>query len=167
MTHPLIEAFTRAVLDGYYGYPTPTEETINAYEIAEDNLTRALAVGAQETLTPDAVREVLERIIRMDQRERKVCINTDLSGNTCVVETIDGPCGEVARIALTAISSPQAQETRYPLREAMLRGCMSACTGDGEHQIKINFETLEDMQEARRALYHALRQEPVSKESQT
>ena len=56
-------------------------------------------------------------------------------------------------------------ETRYPIREAMLRGCMSTCTGNGEHQIKISFETLEDMQEARRALYHAIRQEPASKKN--
>lgn len=95
MTNPLIEAFRLAVLRG-----RTTEPDIAAYEIAEDNLARAL------------------------------------------------------------------NETRYPLREAMLRGCMSTCTGDGEHQLKLAFETLEDMQEARRALYHAIRQEPASKEDQ-
>lgn len=53
--------------------------------------------------------------------------------------------------------------SKFPLREAMLAGTMHTVAepnlpglGDAKYEIHIKFETLEQMQDARRALYHAI-----------
>ena len=55
-------------------------------------------------------------------------------------------------------SSPDMEYASNPLRDALLRGFMKTSTSEGEHHITLSFETLEDMQEARKVLYHAIRQ---------
>ena len=55
---------------------------------------------------------------------------------------------------------------RHPLREALLRGFMKTSTSEGEHHITLSFETLEDMQEARKALYHAIRERRTTPETE-
>jgi hypothetical protein len=54
--------------------------------------------------------------------------------------------------------------SKYPLRAALLKGFMKTETSGDDHCIVISFEKLEDMQEARKALYHALleKREPVT-----
>jgi hypothetical protein len=59
-------------------------------------------------------------------------------------------------------NSDEAGETnatnKHPLREAMLAGTMHSIAEPPEKfEIHLKFETLEEMQEARKALYHAIR----------
>ena len=53
-------------------------------------------------------------------------------------------------------SSPETGLSN-PLRDALMRGFLSTSTSGSEHYIKISFKTLELMQEARKELYHAIR----------
>jgi hypothetical protein len=54
------------------------------------------------------------------------------------------------------IADAALQGVKHPaIREALDRGFMTACSGDGEYQIKISFETLAEMQAAHQALVRA------------
>jgi hypothetical protein len=46
----------------------------------------------------------------------------------------------------------EAVERAEAIPTALSRGFMTACSGDGEYQIKITFETIEDMHAAHAAL---------------
>jgi len=50
-----------------------------------------------------------------------------------------------------------ADELLAELRRAMLKGASDTDVDRGYHRLIVSFETIEEMQEARKALYHALR----------
>lgn len=70
-------------------------------------------------------------------------------------------------------------QNKYPLRAAMLAGTMHTISDPGEpvgsvgnlhavppkYEIHIKFETLEQMQDARKALYHAILEKPENSET--
>lgn len=66
-----------------------------------------------------------------------------------------------ALAALRSIEPPGGEVRSNPLRDALLRGFLSTTTCGDKHQLQIIFQTLEEMQEARKALYHAIRERPA------
>ena len=51
----------------------------------------------------------------------------------------------------------ELDKARFDLRSALLKGPMSTDTDRGYHRLIMTFETIEEMMEARKAIYHAIR----------
>jgi hypothetical protein len=51
----------------------------------------------------------------------------------------------------------ELDKARFDLRNALLKGPMSSDTDRGYHRLIMTFETIEEMLEASKAIYHAIR----------
>jgi hypothetical protein len=51
----------------------------------------------------------------------------------------------------------ELDKAQFNLRHALLKGPMSSDTDRGYHRLIMTFETIEEMMEARKAIYHAVR----------
>jgi septal ring factor EnvC (AmiA/AmiB activator) len=53
------------------------------------------------------MRTALTNIVRLDQHEKRTCIDADPSGCTYEIEMIDGPCAHIARHAVEQSAPPK------------------------------------------------------------
>jgi hypothetical protein len=63
------------------------------------------------------------------------------------------PSADARAAAIEAVSNP--------LRDALMKGFLTTSTNGSSHEITIEFDRLENMQEARKELYHAIRHRPA------
>lgn len=73
------------------------------YDPAADDMTVPFAIKlAEQDAKIERLQKALDRIIKLDRRERRTCVEFDSAGSTYEVEDIDGPIAAIARAALNA-----------------------------------------------------------------